>query len=41
MGIRMGYVYLALPLSGALIVLFSLESIDRVARRGTSLQGQA
>ena len=41
MGICMGYVYLALPLSGALIVLFSLESIDGVVRRGTPLRGQA
>lgn len=27
MGIRMGFVYLALPISGAVIALFSLESI--------------
>jgi len=27
MGVRMGFVYLALPLSGALVVLFSLEAI--------------
>ncbi len=29
MGIRMGYVYLALPLAGLLILLFSVESIMR------------
>ena len=27
MGVRMGFVYLALPLSGAVVVLFSLEAI--------------
>ena len=32
MGIRMGFVYLALPLSGTLVVLFSLESIARTAK---------
>jgi TRAP-type C4-dicarboxylate transport system permease small subunit len=31
-GIRMGFVYLALPLSGALIGLFSLESVARTIR---------
>ncbi|MGD2123603.1 MAG: TRAP transporter small permease [Gemmatimonadota bacterium] len=34
MGIRMGYVYLALPLSGALMVLFSLESIASAVKGG-------
>jgi len=29
MGLRMGFVYLVLPVSGALIVLFSLEAIVR------------
>ena len=29
MGVLMGYVYLALPLSGALIILFSVESMAR------------
>ena len=32
MGIRMGFVYLALPLSGALVILFSVESISKCAR---------
>ncbi len=32
MGIRMGFVYLALPLSGLLIALFSLEPIARTVR---------
>ena len=30
MGIRMGFVYLALPIAGLLIVLFSVESIAKV-----------
>jgi TRAP-type C4-dicarboxylate transport system permease small subunit len=29
MGIRMGFVYLVLPLAGALMALFSLESVTR------------
>ena len=33
MGIPMGFVYLALPLSGALMVLFSLESVARTIRK--------
>ncbi|MGD2216604.1 MAG: TRAP transporter small permease [Gemmatimonadales bacterium] len=33
MGLRMGYVYLALPLAGLLMVVFSLESIVTVAAR--------
>ena len=32
MGIRMGFVYLALPLAGVLVILFSLESISKAAR---------
>jgi len=31
MGIRMGWVYLALPLSGVLVILFSAESISKAA----------
>ena len=31
MGIRMGYVYLALPIAGLLIILFSVASIARAA----------
>ena len=31
-GIRMGFVYLALPISGTLVVLFSVESVTRTAR---------
>jgi len=31
MGVRVGFVYLALPLAGVLIVLFSIESIAKVA----------
>ena len=31
MGIRMGYVYLALPIAGLLIILFSVESMVREA----------
>jgi len=31
MGIRMGYVYLALPLAGVLVVVFSIESIAKAA----------
>jgi TRAP-type C4-dicarboxylate transport system permease small subunit len=33
MGLRMGYVYLAVPLAGLLMVVFSLESIATVATR--------
>ena len=29
MGIRVGFVYLALPLSGVLVILFSIESISK------------
>ncbi len=42
MGIRMGYVYLALPLSGILMTLFSAAAIaDVVAGRGTAVGGGA
>ncbi len=34
MGVQMGFVYLALPLSGGLVVLFSLESIAAKVRAG-------
>jgi len=33
MGIRMGFVYLALPIAGVLIVVFSIESITNAATR--------
>ena len=33
MGLRMGYVYLAVPLAGLLMAVFSLESIAKVATR--------
>jgi TRAP-type C4-dicarboxylate transport system permease small subunit len=32
MGVRMGFVYLALPLSGGLVMLFSAEAMWRAAR---------
>lgn len=35
MGIRVGYVYLALPLAGILIVVFCIEAIVRVAQGGS------
>ena len=42
MGIRMGYVYLAVPLSGLLMALFSAASIsDVVAGRETTVGGGA
>jgi TRAP-type C4-dicarboxylate transport system permease small subunit len=34
MGIRMGIVYLALPLSGLLVMVFSLESMAKAATPG-------
>ncbi|MFC1660961.1 TRAP transporter small permease [Gemmatimonadota bacterium] len=34
MGVRMGFVYLALPLSGLLIIVFSAESMAKVVASG-------
>jgi TRAP-type C4-dicarboxylate transport system permease small subunit len=33
MGLRMGFVYLAVPLAGLLMVVFSLESIATIVTR--------
>ena len=33
MGIRMGFVYLALPIAGVLTVLFCMESIAKITSR--------
>jgi len=46
MGVRMGFVYLALPLSGALVALFSLEFILQTVRgegrdKGTAASGDS
>ncbi len=40
MGIKVGYVYLAVPLSGALMILFTITAIVEVIR-GESVAGEA